>query len=95
MGYGVNMEVMLQGTETQCGLPGEARPTGTRLVASVCWHGNISLHTVCVSSHSPFLCPCHNLIVPLDVEFSRTLATQRCHCFPTLCLVFRFKFHPW
>ena len=40
---------MLQGTEKQCEFPVEALSSRSRLVASVCWHGNISLRTVYVS----------------------------------------------
>ena len=42
---------MLQGTETECWLPGETSPTRPCMVAPLCWHGDVSIHVVCVSVH--------------------------------------------
>ena len=42
---------MLQGTETECWLPGETSPTRPCVVAPLCRHGHVSIHVVCVSVH--------------------------------------------
>ena len=51
VGCGLNMEMMLQGTETKCRLPCEASPTRPCMVAPLCRDGHVSLHAVRVSIH--------------------------------------------